>query len=52
MGHVLEAARARGLNAEVLDAVKGLAGRTIGAGHGNAGFVSVIEEMRRSSAKA
>ncbi|MFD8326716.1 hypothetical protein [Streptomyces lydicus] len=22
------------------------------AGHGNAGFVSVIEEMRRSSAKA
>ncbi|MFE2158281.1 NAD(P)-dependent oxidoreductase [Streptomyces lydicus] len=52
IGHVLEAARARGLNTEVLDAVKGIADRTIAAGHGNAGFVSVIEEMRRSSAKA
>ncbi|MFF7412563.1 imine reductase family protein [Streptomyces lydicus] len=46
------AARARGLNTEVLDAVKGIADRTIAAGHGNAGCVSVIEEMRRSSAKA
>ncbi|MFI9354286.1 hypothetical protein ACIGXU_10895 [Streptomyces lydicus] len=36
----------------MLDAVKGIADRTIAAGHGNAGFVSVIEEMRRSSAKA
>ncbi|WP_158541791.1 hypothetical protein [Streptomyces sp. MOE7] len=41
-----------GLNTEVLDVVKGIAGRTIAAGHGNAGCVSVIEEMRRSSAKA
>ncbi|MFF7702443.1 hypothetical protein [Streptomyces lydicus] len=41
-----------GLNTEVLDAVEGIAGRTIAAGHGNAGCVSVIEEMRRSSAKA
>ncbi|GAB7034468.1 NAD(P)-binding domain-containing protein [Streptomyces sp. NPDC021749] len=52
IGHVLEAARHRGLNTEVLDAVKGLADRTIAAGHGNAGFISVIEEMRKASTRA
>ncbi|MFG3120261.1 NAD(P)-dependent oxidoreductase [Streptomyces sp. NPDC048197] len=52
IAHVLEAARHRGLNTEVLDAVKGLADRTIAAGHGGAGFISVIEEMRRPSTGA
>ncbi|WP_371874153.1 MULTISPECIES: hypothetical protein [Streptomyces] len=35
----------------MLDAVKGLADRTIAAGHGTAGFLSIIEEIRKPSAK-
>ncbi|MEU9123006.1 NAD(P)-binding domain-containing protein [Streptomyces sp. NPDC048506] len=52
IAHIIEAAEGRGLNTEVLTAVKGLADRTIAGGHGNAGFVSVIEEMRKPSARA
>ncbi|BCK72248.1 3-hydroxyisobutyrate dehydrogenase [Streptomyces libani subsp. rufus] len=51
MAHIIEASTDRGLNTEVLDAVKGLADRTIAAGHGKAGFVSIIEEIRKPSAK-
>ncbi|GAO10156.1 NAD(P)-binding domain-containing protein [Streptomyces lydicamycinicus] len=51
IAHIIEASVDRGLNTEVLDAVKGLADRTIAAGHGKAGFISVIEEMRKPSAK-
>lgn len=51
MAHIIEASTDRGLNTEVLDAVKGLADRTIAAGHGKAGFLSIIEEIRKPSAK-
>ncbi|MEU8786143.1 NAD(P)-binding domain-containing protein [Streptomyces sp. NPDC048637] len=51
IAHVIEASVDRGINTEVLDAVQGLADRTIAAGHGKTGFISVIEEMRKPSAK-
>ncbi|MEV0369647.1 NAD(P)-binding domain-containing protein [Streptomyces sp. NPDC050636] len=50
IAHIIEAATDRGLDSDVLTAVKNLADRTIAAGHGDAGFVSVIEAMRRPSA--
>ncbi|MGY5080432.1 NAD(P)-dependent oxidoreductase [Streptomyces nigrescens] len=51
MAHIIEASVDRGINTDVLAAVKGLADRTIAAGHGKAGFLSIIEEMRKPSAK-
>ncbi|MCR8575771.1 NAD(P)-dependent oxidoreductase [Streptomyces sp. Isolate_219] len=51
MAHIIEASVDRGINTDVLGAVKGLADRTIAAGHGKAGFLSIIGEMRKPSAK-
>ncbi|WP_411132857.1 NAD(P)-dependent oxidoreductase [Streptomyces sp. C10] len=51
IAHIIEASVDRGLNTEVLAAVKGLADRSIAAGHGKAGFIGIIEEMRKPSAK-
>ncbi|MFJ3955308.1 NAD(P)-dependent oxidoreductase [Streptomyces libani] len=51
MAHIIEASVDRGINTDVLGAVKGLADRTIAAGHGKAGFISTIEEMRKPSPK-
>ncbi|MGY5128665.1 NAD(P)-dependent oxidoreductase [Streptomyces nigrescens] len=51
MAHIIEASVDRGINTDVLAAVKGLADRTIAAGDGKAGFLSIIGEMRKPSAK-
>ncbi|MGP8302870.1 NAD(P)-dependent oxidoreductase [Streptomyces inhibens] len=52
IAHIIEAAEDRGINTEVLSVVKGLADRTIAAGHGGAGFVSVMAEMHKPTAEA
>ncbi|MFG2289097.1 NAD(P)-dependent oxidoreductase [Streptomyces sp. NPDC048595] len=46
LAHILEAAEHRGINTDVLTAVKRLVDRTIAAGHGGTGFASVMTQMR------
>lgn len=50
IAHIIEAAEHRGINTEVLTAVKGLVDRTIAAGHGGTGFASVMAEMHKPAA--
>ncbi|MGG7574795.1 hypothetical protein [Streptomyces sirii] len=52
LAHILEATERRGINTEVLTAVKGLVDRTIAAGHGGTGFASVMVQMREPSTEA
>ncbi|MFE0190384.1 NAD(P)-dependent oxidoreductase [Streptomyces sp. NPDC059008] len=52
LAHIIEAAEHRGVDTEVLTAVKGLVDRTIAAGHGGAGFVSVMAQMHKRTAEA
>ncbi|MYS82324.1 NAD(P)-dependent oxidoreductase [Embleya scabrispora] len=44
--HILTAAKARGLDVGVLEAVKHLTDRTIARGHGSDGFTATIETIR------
>ncbi len=46
IAHIVEASRDRGVNTDVLDALKALMDRTIAAGHGESEFVRVTEAMR------
>lgn len=46
VGHIVEASRDRGVDTDVLDALKALMDRTIAAGHGGAEFVRITETMR------
>ncbi len=44
--HITAAARTRGLDTSVLDAVRALMARTVAAGHGGDGFTRVIDAIR------
>lgn len=46
IGHIIEASRARGIDASLLERVRELADRAIAAGHGEDGFARVVEEVR------
>jgi 3-hydroxyisobutyrate dehydrogenase-like beta-hydroxyacid dehydrogenase len=50
VGHVVAAARARGLDTGVIGAVKDLLDRAIAAGHGAHEFSSVVEVVRKPAA--
>lgn len=47
MDHIIHAARARGVDASVMEAAKAVAGRAIDAGHGDEGFARLVELLGR-----
>jgi hypothetical protein len=49
MAHIIDAARARGIDASVLSAARAVAQRAIDAGHGTDGFARLADVLGRTS---